>query len=124
MVTRLIMLIILGFAAALYFPDSRQMMVDNAMPVVQPVLIWSAAREMHKLSLAVRREQHETYQLPQTRSWGAWLVANFSADAATDPWGKTYSYRAWPDSFAIRSDGPDGERGSRDDLRIARHRPF
>ena len=41
MVTRLVLLIILGFVAALYFPESRQMMYDNAMPVLQPVLIWN-----------------------------------------------------------------------------------
>ena len=124
MVTKLVLLIILGFVAAPYFPDSRQMMIDEAMPVLQPVLIWSAEREMEELSRSVRREARETYQLPQTRAWRAWLVANFTGDGATDPWGKTYSYQAWADSFAIRSDGPDGERGSGDDLRISRSRPF
>ena len=90
MVTRLILLIILGFAAALYFPDSRQMMSDLAMPVIHPMLVGSAEREIDALSRAVRREARETYQLPQTRSWDAWLVANFTDDGVTDPWGKTY----------------------------------
>ena len=124
MVTRLILLIVLGFLAALYFPDSRQMMIDEAMPLLQPVLIWSAEREMEELSRSVRREARETYRLPGTRSWGSWLTANFSPDATTDPWGKIYSYQAWADSFAIRSDGPDGQRGGEDDLRTAQHRPF
>ncbi len=124
MVTKLVLLIILGFVAALYFPDSRQMMIDEAMPVLQPVLIWSAEREMEELSRSVRREGRETFQLPRTRAWSSWLVANFTGGASTDPWGKTYSYQAWADSFAIRSDGPDGERGNSDDLRISRHRPF
>ena len=124
MVTRLILLIILGFVAAIYFPESRQMMIDEAMPVLHPVLVWSAEREMHALSQAVRREARETYQLPQTRGWNSWLLANFTGDGATDPWGKTYSYQAWADSFAIRSDGPDGQRGGTDDLRVGWHRPF
>ena len=124
MITRLILLIILGLVAALYFPDSRRMIIDEAMPVIQPMLIWSAEREMEVLSRSVRREARETYQLPRTRAWSAWLLANFTGDAATDPWGKTYSYQAWADSFAIRSDGPDGERGNGDDLRAAWRRPF
>ncbi len=124
MVTKLILLMILGFLAALYFPDSRQVMIDKAMPVIQPVLIWSAEKEMEELQRAIRREARETYQIPQTNGWAAWLVANFTPGAATDPWGETYSYQAWPDSFAIRSDGPDGERGSVDDLRVSWHRPF
>lgn len=124
MVGRLILLIILGFVAALYFPESREMMIDKAMPVIQPMLVWNAEREIEELSRAVRRDFRTTYQLPQTRQWGAWLATNFTGDAATDPWGTTYSYQAWPDSFAIRSDGADGERGSQDDLRVAFHRPF
>ena len=124
MVTRLILLIILGIVAALYFPDSRRVIVEEAMVVARPVLIWSAEREIEVLSRSVRREARETYQLPQTRGWNTWLVTNFTGNAATDPWGKTYSYRAWPDSFAIRSDGPDGRRGSEDDLRVGWHRPF
>ena len=124
MVSKLILLIILGFVAALYFPDSRQMIIDKAMPVLHPVLVWSAEREMEECSLSVRREARETYQLPQTRAWSAWLATNFTGGAATDPWGKTYSYQAWADSFAILSDGPDGERGNTDDLRYSWHHPF
>ena len=73
MVGRLILLIILGFVAAMYFPESRQMIIDETMPVVQPILIWSAEREMEELSRSVRREARETYQLPRlangVRGW-------------------------------------------------------
>ena len=124
MVTRLLLLAIFGFVAALYFPDSRQAMIDRAMPVIQPTLIWSAEREIEELNRSVRRQARETFELPTTRSWNAWLTANFTGDATTDPWGKLYGYQAWPDSFAIRSDGPDGQRNSADDIRVATHRPF
>ena len=96
MVGRLILLVILGFVAAIYFPDSRQVIIDEAMPVLQPVLIWNAEREMEELSRVVRREARETYQLPPTRQWGAWLATNFTGDASTDPWGTTYSTRRGP----------------------------
>ena len=124
MVTRLILLVILGFVAALYFPDSRQAMIDRTMPVIEPVLIWNAEREIEEISRIVRREARETYQLPETRAWASWLAANFTGNAATDPWGNTYSYRAWPDSFSIRSDGPDRLFNSEDDVRLTKHRPF
>ena len=124
MVTRLILLIILGFVAALYFPDSRQAMWNLTMPVVEPVLIWNAEREIEELSRVVRREARETYQLPESRSWASWLTVNFSGNATTDPWGKTYSYRAWPDSFWIHSDGPDRLTGNEDDIGATKYRPF
>jgi hypothetical protein len=117
-------LIILGFVTAMYFPDSREMMIDNAMPVLQPMLVWNAERELGEFSRAVKREHRTTYQPPPTRQWNAWLATNFTGDVATDLWGTTYSYQAWADSFAIRSDGPDGQRASQDDLRMVWHRPF
>ncbi len=124
MVTRLILLIILGFVAALYFPDSRQAMWNLTMPVVEPVLIWNAEREIEELSRVLRREARETYQLPESRAWASWLTVNFSGNATTDPWGKTYSYRAWPDSFWIHSDGPDRLTGNEDDIGTTKYRPF
>ena len=123
-VTRLILLIILGFVAALYFPDSRQMMINEAMPILNPYLMWSAEREIEEISRSVRRQARETYEIPRTRDWSNWLTINFTGDATTDPWGKTYTYQAWADSFMIRSYGPDGERGSTDDLRVTTRRPY
>lgn len=69
MVTSLILLIILGFVAALYFPDSRQAMYNRTLPVLEPMLIWNAEQEIEELSRVVRREARETYELPETRSW-------------------------------------------------------
>ena len=124
MVTRLILLIILGIVAALYFPDSRQAMKNTAMPILEPVLIWNAEREIEELSRIVRRDARETYQLPETRAWASWLTVNFTGNATSDPWGKTYSYQAFPDSFLIRSDGPDRLRGTEDDITAVKRRPF
>ena len=124
MVTRLILLIIMGFVAALYFPDSRRMIAEETRPVVEPVLVWSAGREIERVSEYVRREARDRYELPQTREWNAWLTTHFTANATTDPWGTLYAYRMWPDSFAILSEGPDSELGTSDDLRVSAHRPF
>ncbi len=122
--SKVILMVIFGFVAALYFPDSRQMIIDEAMPVLQPVLIWNAEREMEELSRAVRTQARETYRLPTRREWIGWLETKFSGGGGQDPWGRPYSYNSWPDSFAIQSYGPDGERGGPDDLRLAKYRPF
>ena len=89
MVTRLVLLVILGFVAALYFPDSRQAMWNRTMPVIEPMLIWNAEREV----------------MPR-------------------PIRGASSYEAWPDSFSIRSDGPDRLHGSEDDIGAIKRRPF
>jgi len=123
-VTKLVLMIIFGFVAARDFPDSRQMIIDEAMPVLQPVLVWNAENEMEGLSRAVRTQARETYKLPTSCEWSSWLDVNFSGDGGKDPWGRVCSFRSWPDSFAIQSYGPDGVQGSPDDLRIAKYRPF
>ena len=125
MVIRLILLIVLGFVAAWYFPDSRQAMIDRATPVMEPVLIWNAEREIEEISRIVRRDARDTYQLPEQRDWAAWLAVNFTANATTDPWGQLYVYRAFlADSFWIRSNGPDLKLGTEDDIEFRRVRPF
>lgn len=91
---------------------------------MQPVLVWSAEREIMRVSQAVQREARDTYELPRTRDWNAWLTTHFTGDATTDPWGTLYAYSVWADSFAILSEGPDGELGTEDDLRFSTHRPF
>jgi len=91
---------------------------------VQPVLVWSAEREIMRVSQAVQREARDTYELPRTRDWNAWLTTHFTGDATTDPWGTLYAYSVWADSFAILSEGPDGELGTEDDLRFSTYRPF
>ena len=124
MVTKVILLVILGFVAALYFPDSRQAMKNRTMPLIEPVLIWNAEREIEELSRIVRRDARESYQLPETRAWASWLTANFTGNATSDPWGRTHSYQAWADSFSIRSDGPDRLFGTEDDISAVKRRPF
>ncbi len=124
MVTGLILLIIFGFVAALYFPDSRASIIGAADPVIQPVLIWSAERELERLTQTVRLEARDELTLPLIRTWNAWLPENVSADGTTDPWGTLYTYIVWPDSFAIGSDGPDGEHDTEEDLRRSLQRPY
>jgi hypothetical protein len=47
------------------------MIIDEAMPVLQPVLIWNAEREMEDLSKGVRTQARETYRLPTSREWNS-----------------------------------------------------
>ena len=97
MVTRLILLIILGFVAALYFPDSRQVIVEQANPVIQPVLVWSAEREIQRLSQGVRMEAREKYTLPTNRTWKFFPVT-------APPTRGVHSTRIRPGLTLLRSD--------------------
>jgi len=114
---KVILVLIVGLGAALYFPDSRQAILNKATPVVTPVLVWSARGEMREIQRAVSSYRSITYRLPVRREWVPFLERNFAGDAARDPWGTMYQFYAWRDSFAIISYGPDLERRTSDDIR-------
>jgi len=102
MVTRPILLVIFGFVAALYFPDNRQVIVEQADPLIQPALVWSAEREIARLAQGVRVEAREEYTVPTNRTWNSWLTENFSGDAT--PIRGVHSTRIRPGPTPLRSD--------------------
>ena len=117
--TRLLLLILLGFAVTYYFPESRVMLDEAARPLVNRVVIWVAQDEMASIGAAVVEHEVLTGELPDRRDWQGWLDWRYqSADAVQDPWGRTYQIRAWADSVAIISYGPDGERNTDDDFQV------
>ena len=113
---KLTLVMLFGMAAALYFPDSRQSILDKAMPVLVPVLEWSAKGEMQEIGRQVGLQDRLMHRLPDRRDWVPYLEENFTGDAGLDPWGSLYQFQAWRDSFAIISYGADRERSTDDDF--------
>ncbi|MFV2006236.1 MAG: type II secretion system protein GspG [Longimicrobiales bacterium] len=111
-------MILLGISAALYFPDSRQAIIDKAMPVLTPVLTRVANSEMREISYELLRYDQIGRELPSRRRWLRWLEDNFPDESTVDPWGNVYQFYSWADSLALISYGPDKERGTEDDIRF------
>lgn len=121
--TRLILLIILGFVTALYFPESRAAMAERAAPILTPAFRWQTTQEMNRVARAVQNYERDTYgQLPDARRFHTWLGAQFGEGGTVDAWDNLYQIVAMRDSFAIVSWGPDGVPDTEDDLRVARSR--
>ena len=119
---KLILLAIVGFAVALYFPDSRAVLFEKGAPVLRPVLVWNAEREMETLAAGVQTMEEVERRLPERREWVSWLEKNFAADGSLDPWGNVYGFEVQDDSFAILSNGPDRTMKTPDDIRDVRVR--
>ena len=116
---RPLLLILFGLVAAYYFPDSRQVMVDLAQPVLAPAIRWSTKEEMAQVGRNVIEHERLTGQMPDRRSWLAWLDYRYSAeDLKQDPWGSVYQLRVFADSVAIVSYGPDRTRSTEDDFQV------
>jgi hypothetical protein len=116
--TKLILLILVGLGAALYFPDSRQFLAERSMPLLNPVFRWQTADEMDQIVRDLRTYEQEHYnQLPARDEWGAFLERTYSGDQTVDSWGSRYHYMFQRDSFVIVSYGPDKVYGTDDDIR-------
>ncbi len=117
--SRLLLLIALGIVATYYFPDSRQMLMDFAEPVVVPMVKWSTKEEMGQVGRNVIEHERLTGQLPDRRNWLGWLDYRYSAaDLKQDPWGTVYQLEVWSDSVAIVSYGPDRTWATDDDFQV------
>ena len=119
---KLILLIIIGLAVGMYFPDSRAVIMDKGEPVLRPMLVWNAQREIEKIVLQVQQNEQVELRLSSRRQWVKWVEDHFAGDGARDPWGNLYQYEIQEDSFAVISSGPDGIGKTEDDIRDVRVR--
>lgn len=111
----LILLVLLG--AALYFPQTRPVVVEFLGPVINPVLTWQTKGEMNRLGRELQTQNREGGNLPAPGvEFQNWMNRNFLGGAMEDAWGVEYSLRVWRDSVNIVSNGPDMEVGTADDI--------
>jgi len=117
--SRLVLLILLGVVASYYFPDSRQMLIDVAQPILVPVQKWSTQEEMGQVARNVIEHERLTGQLPDRRSWLGWMDYRYTTeDLKRDPWGSLYQLTVWADSIGIVSYGPDLTGFTEDDFQV------
>ena len=118
---KMIIVVICAFAAALYLPNSRARLLHYLNPVVAPFLEWSTKNEMESIAGDLSSDSRTGRQIPERpREFVEWMERNYEVGADTDAWGNSYSFRSWPDSFGIISNGRDLEIGTDDDLMVTR----
>ncbi|MCK5651991.1 MAG: hypothetical protein KAJ42_11465 [Gemmatimonadetes bacterium] len=118
---KIIILVICAFGAALYFPNSRARLLHYLDPVVAPVLEWSTMNEMESIAGDLSSDSRTGRQIPERpQEFMQWMERNYEVGGDTDGWGNYYSFRSWPDSFGIISNGRDLEIDTADDLIVTR----
>lgn len=123
MMTRLFLLLVLGFVVAMYFPRSRAVILDKGKPIVDPILTMQTEREMNRIGTDLIIYQRENFgRLPGTRQFSTWVEDQYSGNGGLDAWGNPYDYRLKRDEFDLTSYGPDGLRATVDDITVTRQR--
>lgn len=111
-----ILLILLG--AALYFPQTRPVVVETLAPVMNPVLSWQTKGEMKSIGRELETLRNQGSDLPTPGpSFQNWITREFMGGSRKDAWGVNYTLQMWRDSVGIVSNGPDQAPGTSDDLR-------
>jgi hypothetical protein len=119
---KLFLVLIVALAAALYFPRSRAVVMRYGAPVLNPAFRMATKAEMDKISRDVQVFERETGRLPDPNNFPQWLERRYAGDVAEDSWGNTYVLVVRDRSFDILSMGPDGDRGTPDDILETRNR--
>ena len=119
---KVFLIAIIGLAAAMYFPDTRATVLDKGEPVLRPMLIWNAEREIEEIISGLQQMENVERRLPEKREWVKWLEERYAGDASRDAWGSIYQLVVTDDSLAVVSNGPDREMKTEDDIRDVRVR--
>jgi hypothetical protein len=121
MLKRLFLLLLACFAVAMAVPRSRQYIQDNAFtPVTDAIGNRLVPRRLRVMGdqLDVRLGRAEG--LPD--NFEGWLRRDYSGPE-TDPWGNSWYLAQGRNSYTVGSMGPDGERGTDDDITETRSTP-
>lgn len=113
---KIILMLLVALAAALYFPRSRAVVLDFAAPVLNPAFHLATKAEMEKIARDIQTYERETGRLPEPRLFEEWLEGRYAGDATRDSWGNTYILVVRPNAFDVVSMGPDGRQGNSDDI--------
>ena len=122
---KILLLAALVLGAALYFPESRPVVMDMLAPVLNPVFRWQTNEELSSIVRELQKIQREGRQpLPLPgEEFEAWMGRNFQGGESLDSWGNPYTMRIWRDSVGVVSRGPDLEIQTPDDIGVAMRVP-
>jgi hypothetical protein len=87
---------------------------------IDPVYRWSAVQEMRQIARELRQRELSFLPLPQPREFQKFLERqHYGGKNGLDPWDTPYMLVLKRDSIVVISAGPDRERNTTDDIRVA-----
>lgn len=114
---KIFFVLLILFGAALFFPQTRPVVVEKIGPVMNPVLGWQTKGEMKSIGRELESLNKQGSDLPTPgSSFQNWITKRFMGGSKMDAWGNNYTLHMWRDSVGIVSNGADHELGTADDL--------
>lgn len=112
---KIVLILLVIFGAAMAIPSTRAKLEHAAAPVMNRVRAKMVPSRLNTMAdqLDVRLQRGQG--LPA--SWEGWLRRDYSG-VPEDPWGNLYYLESGRRGFTVGSMGPDGERGTEDDITV------
>ncbi len=118
---KLFLLVLIVFAVAITIPKTRAMIEEQAAPTINKYKAKIVPGRLKTMVDQLVVKVNQGQPLPSGKNdWAGWLHRDYSSDP-NDPWGHPYYMDTSRDGFTVGSMGPDGTKGTRDDITL-RHR--
>jgi len=131
-VRRLILLLVIFAGATASVPELRERVGPRVFPVwdyvvarigplvnraLRPAYRWAAKSEASGIARELRQREASGHRLPSPNELPGFIERNrFTLKRGLDPWGTPYFMVVRRDSIFVGSAGPDGIRGTEDDI--------
>ena len=121
---KIIWFLVLVFGVAMVVPASRAKIIDKVEPYLGSAGQISTRSTLKRLADDLETAAGAAWPrggYPEQGGFDEWLMAE-KGSTLQDQWGGDIWYQLMRASFTVGSSGPDGVRGSEDDLTVTRER--
>ena len=116
---KIVLLLIAALGVGLYFPQSREAILDAASPLATPAYRWMTNQELQRIADDLERRVSASDFPLRRGEFDAWLDSRYPEPSSrVDAWGTRYQLEVSGATFRVISARPDGEFGTDDDLSI------
>lgn len=115
---KLFLLLAALFGAALYYPPTRDPVLDALRPLLNPGFSWASRGEMQQIVRDLQDLEREGRPLPTGRGeFEQWMGRRYQMfESTVDSWGNGYRLEVRGQEIRVISAGPDAAFGTDDDL--------
>lgn len=115
---RLILILLVALGLGLTFPESREVILEHAQPLIDPGRRWMTSQELGQIVADLEVHQETRDGLPLARgAFDEWMDGRYQQESSReDAWGTRYRLELRGESFRVIAAGPDGEFGTDDDM--------
>jgi hypothetical protein len=115
---RLFVILAVLFGASLYYPPTREPVLDFLRPALNPGFAWASRGEMQQIVRDLQDVERAGRSLPTARGeFEQWMSNRYQLfESTVDSWGSPYRLELRGQNIRVISAGPDLEFGTPDDL--------